>query len=110
MDPKFLIVNDFRMIKDLKNVDIKKANDVDTKSPKPVKLSADFLTPLLTKAINASNTQSVLPENAKTASVTPLDKGKPNKNKMSHFRSMSVPNTFSKVYERGIKDQIGCGM
>ena len=50
------------------------------------------------------------PENAKTASVIPLDKGKPNKNEMSNFRPVSVLNTFSKIYERVIKDQIVCGM
>ena len=47
-----------------------------------VKLSADFLTPLLTKAIITSITQNIFPENAKTASVITLDKGKPNKNKI----------------------------
>ena len=78
--------------------------------PKLVKLSADFLTPLLTKAINTSIEQNVFSENAKTASVIPLDKGKPNKKEMSSFRPVSVLNTFSKIYERVIKDQIVCGM
>ena len=41
--------------------------------------------------------------------MIPLDKGKRNKNKMSNFRPVSVLNTFSKVYERVIKDKIvGC--
>ena len=98
-------------IKDLlKNLDIKNASGIDLIPPKLVKLSADFLTPLLTKAINTSIAQHVFPENAKTASVIPLDKGKPNKNEMSNFRPVSVLNTFSKIYERVIKDQIVCGM
>ena len=98
-------------IKDLlKNLDIKKASGIDTIPPKLVKLSADFLTPLLTKAINTSIAQNVFPENAKTASVIPLDKGKPNKNEMSNFRPVSVLKTFSKIYERVIKDQIVRGM
>ena len=56
-------------IKDLlKNLDVKKASDIDTMPPKLVKLSADFLTPLvLTKAINTSIVQNVFPENAQTA-------------------------------------------
>ena len=54
--------------------------------------------------------QNVFPENAKTASVIPLDKGKPNKNEMLNFRPVSVLNTFSKIYERVIKDQIIHGM
>ena len=68
------------------------------------------MTPLLTKAINTSIAQNVFPENAKTASVTSLDKGKPNKNEMSNFRPVSVLNTFSKIYERVIKDQVARGM
>ena len=68
------------------------------------------MTPLLTKVINTSIAQNVFPENAKTASVIPLDKGKPNKNEMSNFRPVSVLNTFSKIYERVIKHQTVCGM
>ena len=49
--------------------------------PKLLNLSADFLTTLLTKTINTSIAQNVFPENAKTTSVIPLDKGKPNKSK-----------------------------
>ena len=94
----------------LTNLDIKKASGIDTIPPKIVKISADFLTTLLTKAINRSIAQNVFPENAKTASVIPLDKGKPNKNEMPNFRPVSVLNTFSKIYERVIKDQIFSGM
>ena len=68
------------------------------------------MTPLLTKAINTSIAQNAFPENAKTASVIPLDKGKSNKNEMSNFRPVSVLNTFSKIYERVIKNQIVCGI
>ena len=50
------------------------------------------------------------PENAKTASVVPLDKGKPNKNEIPNFSLVGVLNTFSKVYETVVKDQIVCGM
>ena len=42
--------------------------------------------------------------------MIPLDKGKPNKNEISNFRPVSVLNTFSKIYERVIKDQIVRGM
>ena len=95
-------------IKDhLKNLDIKKTIGIDTIPPKLVKLSADSLTPLLTKAINTSIGQNVFPENAKTTSVLPLDKSiKKNKNKITNFRPVSVLNTFSKVCESVIKDQI----
>ena len=106
----FKMVNENEIKDLLKNLDIKKASGIDTIPPKLVKLSADFLTPLLTKAINTSIAQNVFPENTKTASVITLDKGKPNKNEISNFRPVSVLNTFSKIYERVIKDQIVCGM
>ena len=106
----FKTVNESEIKDLLKNLDIKKASDIDTIPPKLVKVSADFLTSLLTKAINTSIAQNVFPENAKTASVIPLDKGKPNKNEMSNFRPVSVLNTFSKIYKRVIEDQIVCGM
>ena len=83
-------------IKDLKNLGIKKSSG-DTIPPKLVKLLADFLIPLLTKAINTSIARNVFLEKTKTASVILLDKGKSNKNTMSNFIPVSVLNTFSKV-------------
>ena len=65
----FKTVNETEIEDLLKNLDIKKASGFDTMPPKLVKLSADFLTPLLTKGINTSITQNVLPEKAKPASV-----------------------------------------
>ena len=38
--------------------------------------------------------------------MTPLDKGKPNKNEISNYRPVSVLNTFSKFYEKVIKKQL----
>ena len=35
-----------------------------------------------------------------------LDKGKPNKNEISNYRPVSVLNTFSKFYEKIIKNQL----
>ena len=56
--------------------------------------------------MNSSIENSVFPENAKIASVLPLDKGKPDKNDISSFRPVGLLNTFSKFYERVIKDQL----
>ena len=52
----------------------------------------------------------MFPENAKVATVVPLDKGKPDKNDISSFRPVSLLNTFSKFYETVIKDQLVLGM
>ena len=70
----------------------------------------EFLTPLLTKSINFSIEHNIFSDLAKTALVVPLDKGKPNKNDMANFRPVSILNTFSKIYERVIKNQLLHGM
>ena len=103
-------INDTEIKNLLRNPDIKKASGIHTIPPKLIKLLAYILAPLFIKTINASITQNAFPENAKTTSMLPLDKGKPNKYKISNFRLMSLPNTFSRIYERVIKDQIVTGM
>ena len=55
----FKTVNESEIKGLLKKLDIKKASGIDAIPPKLVKLSADFLTPLLTKAINTSIAQNV---------------------------------------------------
>ena len=63
----------------LKEIDIKKAVGVDTIPPKLIKIGADIIAEPLTQAINCCLRQGIFPENAKVASVVPLDKGKPDK-------------------------------
>ena len=78
----FKTVNKTEIKKLLKNLAIKNASSTDTIPLKLIELSVNLLTPLLIKA----------------------------KNKISNFRLVSVLNTFPKIYERVIKDQIVCGM
>ena len=81
-------------MKNKKRTNITKVSGIDTIPTKLIKLSANSFILLLTKTINTSITQNVFPENSKTASAIPLDKGKPNKNKISNFKLVSVLNTF----------------
>ena len=60
-------------------LDTNKTAEINTIPPKLIKIAADFLTPLLTVAINKSIEENTFPDSAKIASVIPLDKGKPNK-------------------------------
>ena len=57
----FKTVNESEIKELLKNLDVKKESGIDIIPPKLVKLSADVLTLLLTKAINTSITQNVFP-------------------------------------------------
>ena len=90
----------------IKYFDTSKAAGIDTILPKLIKIAADFLTPLLTVAINKSIEENIFPDSAKIASVIPLDKRKPNKNEISIYRPVSVLNTFSKFHEKVIKKQL----
>ena len=98
------------MKKFLNEIDTKKAVGIDTIPPKLIKMTSNFLAPILTTAINSCIEDSVFPENAKVATVVPLVKGKPDKNDISNFRPVSLLNTFSKFYERVMKDQLVLSM
>ena len=73
-------------------------------------MASNFLAPILTTAINSSIESSLFTDSAKISTVVPLDKGKPDKNDISNFRPVSLLNTFSKFYERGIKDKFVLSM
>ena len=89
----------------LKNIDDKKATGTDKIPPKLVKISAKVLSQPLADAINSNISKGVFPGNAKIASVSPIDKQSDDKNK-SNFRPVRVLNTFSKIYESVIKNQL----
>ena len=86
----------------------KPLKNINTKiPPKLVKLSAEILSTPLPIAINSSLKSGVFPDDAKIASVIPLDKGKPNKNEISNFRPVIILNSFSKIYEK-VNKYISC--
>ena len=58
-----------------------------------------MLSQRLADAINNSVSKGVFPDNAKIASVSPIDKKSDDKNKVLNFRPVSVLNTFSKIYQ-----------
>ena len=78
------------MKKLLNEIDTKNVVGIDTIPPKLIKMASNFLTPILPTAINSSMENSVFPENAKVATVVPLDKGKPDKNDISNFRPVTL--------------------
>ena len=107
---RFHFVNEIETKKLIQGLNPKKATGIDTIPPKLIKVAVEFLTPLLTKSINSSIEHNIFPDLAKTALVVPLDKGKPNKKGIANFRPVSILNTFSKIYERVIKNQLLHGM
>ena len=102
--------NPVEVLKHLKNIDTKKAAGFDKIPPKLVKPSAQILGTPLSIAINNSLKYGVFLDDAKIASAIPLNKGKPNKNEISNFRRVIIPNTFLKIYEKVITDQLVSGL
>ena len=103
---QFNSVTTSEIYKLLKNIDDKKAAGTDKIPPKLVKISAEVLSQPLANVINNSISKGVFPDNAKIASVSPIDKQSNDKNKVSNFRPVSVLNTSSKIYESVIKNQL----
>ena len=64
--------------------------------PKFVKVTADQLAEPPTCISNSAITQSIFPNKAKEASITPVDKAENDKHTFSNYRPVSVLNTFSK--------------
>ena len=60
----------------------------------------------LADAINNSISKGVFPDNAKIASVFRIDKQSDDKNKVQNFRPGSILNTYSKIHEYAIKNQL----
>ena len=90
----------------LKSLNSKKAPGIDKIPTKLVKLASDFLAKSLSIAINNSIRTSTFPNNAKIASVVPIDKKTNDKYVISNFRPVSILNCFSKVYENVIKNEL----
>ena len=88
----------------LRNVDIKKSAGINMIPPKLIKLSAKVLSKPLVIAINNSSNKGIFPDNAKIACVSPLDKHTDDKYSVTNFRPVSVLNTFSKNYEKIVKN------
>ena len=82
----------------LNALDTKKAVGIDTITPKLIKMTSEFLAPFLITMINSSIKNSVFPNIP--------DKGEPNKNNILNFRLVNLLNTFSKIFERVIEDQL----
>ena len=88
----------------LRNIDSKKSSGIDTIPPKLIKLSAKVLSKPLAIAINNSFNKGMFPDNVKIACVSPIDKHTNDKYSWTNFRPVNVLNTFSKLYEKIVKD------
>ena len=84
---------------------ISKATVYYTLSPKIMKLAAPIIVIPLTKIINLSISVSKYPDMMKEACITPVSK-KDDRLRKENYRPISILNTFSKVFERYILEQL----
>ena len=73
---------------------------------KLIKTAGSFLVKPLTDIINSCFSTSTFPDLAKRVSVTPTDEGGSDKHIYTNYRPVSVLNTFSKIIESSIFDQL----
>ena len=71
-----------------------------------MKLASDILAELLSVTINDSINTSTFLNNAKIATVVPIDKKTEDKYVISNYRPVSILNCFPKVYENVIKNEL----
>ena len=90
----------------LKSLNSKKVPGIEEMPTNPFKLASDILAEPLSIAINNSIRTSTFPNNAKIATVVPIDKKTDDKYVISNFRPVSILNCFSKVYENVIKNEL----
>ena len=89
----------------LLSLDISKGAGYDTLPPKIIKLAAPIIVTPLTKIINLSISVSKYPDMMKEASITPVLK-KDDRLRKENYRPISILNTFSKVFECYILEQL----
>ena len=83
-----------------------KASGEDKIPPRLVKMASNFLSEPIANIINTAIDTNIFPDRAKRASVTPTDKGGNDKHIYTNYRPVSVLNTFSKIIELAIFDQL----
>ena len=91
-----------KILKLLKNIDVKKSTGEDKLPSKPVKCAASYIYKSLTLIIKQSLKTTTFPNNAKRAVVTPLDKGSLDKKDVNSYRPVSIL-IFYKVFLKFLK-------
>ena len=89
----------------LLSLNISKGAGYDILPPKIIKLAAPIIVTPLTKIINLSISVSKYPDMLKEACVTPVFK-KDDRLRKENYSPISILNTFSKVFERYILEQL----
>ena len=69
-------------------------------------MGADIIAPILTTFYNASLTNNIVISDWKVSKVTPIYKGKGNKEEAGNYRQISLIGNIMKIFEKEIKTQL----
>ena len=94
------------VLKLTKHININKVMGEDQIPAKLIKTAGNFLVEPFTDIINSCFSTSTFPDLAERASVIPIDQGGTNKHIYTNYRPVTVLNTFSKIIEPSIFDQL----
>ena len=91
--------------------DSNKAPSTDKILMKLITLASDFLSKLISKALNNCITSCTFKENANVATVVPIDKKTDDKHVICNYRpAFSLLNYFSKIYKINLKNHLVSSM
>ena len=93
------------ILKELCSLNVLKGAGLDELSPRFLKDGAAQIIPLITYIVNLAITTETVPEDFKTARITPLYKKK-SKLDVGNYRPVSVLNCVSKILEKSVYVQI----
>ena len=94
------------VLKSIKSINISKATREDQILLNLIKITGNIFVEPLTDIINSCFSTSTFPDQAKRASVTPIEKGGTDKHIYTNYKPASALNTFSKIIESSIFDQL----
>ena len=86
-------------------INIKKSTGADNLPPKITKLCTDILSKPTTFIVNSMIKNSIFPDKAKRAAISPIFKNDDRSLKIN-YRPLSVLPCFSKIFENVLKDQL----
>ncbi|MEW8548507.1 MAG: reverse transcriptase family protein, partial [Candidatus Thiodiazotropha sp.] len=99
------LLNKDKVLRYLKNLDVRKSTGSDELGPRLLKMAAPFISESLTYICNMSITTGTFPEKWKEAKVKPLHKAGP-ANDLNNFRPISILPVLSKLFEKHAHDSL----
>ena len=94
-----------KVLKCLKDLDVKKSTGTDEIGPRLLKLASPFIAESLAFICNLSIRRGSFPDKWKEAKVKPLHKGGPT-NDLNNFRPISILPVLSKLFEKHVHESL----